>query len=174
MKVNRCINAGRFEIFASAVLCKRAMRLATSTCVAHLLGFSEIFVRPIVDPRVHPDHEFLRWWSESRCAIEYDNLARPDLHGIWRDYERRGGFYLEYETGTEPLQRPVESLGGYADLATAGIPGRPVLSRRSFGSSKRGLTRQLLPPRQGPAGDDHVPRARRRACRWGCEPGLHR
>jgi hypothetical protein len=72
------------------------------------------------------------WWSERRCAAAWDR-ARPDGYGRWRDQPPGGAppavadFFLEYDTGTEPLGRLTAKLDGYRDLAArTGIP-TPVL-----------------------------------------------
>jgi hypothetical protein len=77
-----------------------------------------------------------RWWSERRCTATWGEHARPDGYGRW--LTRPPGtaspaamavtdFFLEYDTGTENLDRLIRKLAGYHHLAArTGIP-TPVL-----------------------------------------------
>jgi hypothetical protein len=53
--------------------------------------------------------------------------VRPDGHGIWRDRDTTTGFYLEHDTGTEPIRRLVAKLEPYRRLRRDGGAGYPVL-----------------------------------------------
>ncbi|WP_442933813.1 replication-relaxation family protein [Micromonospora sp. CPCC 205556] len=91
--------------------------------------------------RTHPDHRLTRWWPESRCAqtgafaqpgdpVDLHALTppiRPDGHGIWTTPNTHVPFFLEHDTGTEPLTELLRKLIGYTQLATAGGPRWPVL-----------------------------------------------
>lgn len=52
-------------------------------------------------------------------------------------------FFLEYDTGTEPLPRLIDKLSGYASLATAGGPAGPVLFQLPGARREAGLHRFL-------------------------------
>jgi hypothetical protein len=43
--------------------------------------------------------------------------VHPDGHAVWTeqgpDGERQVGFWVEYDTGTEPLHPPVAKIGPY-------------------------------------------------------------
>ncbi|MDQ3451555.1 MAG: replication-relaxation family protein [Actinomycetota bacterium] len=57
--------------------------------------------------------------SERRCAASWGEIVRPDSYGHWREAGTDVDFFLEYDRGTEPLNRLVDKLDGYADLRTA-------------------------------------------------------
>src|SRR5205807_804592 len=61
----------------------------------------------------------VEWWSERRCEAWCRDLVRPDGYGAWRDDSRLVEFFLEYDRGTEPLDRIHEKLEGYGWLADA-------------------------------------------------------
>ena len=98
------------------------------------------------------------WWSEARCARHFGDLTRPDAYGrltTTPDTEINNGsgsggdfeFFLEYDTGTEPLTRLARKLPGYAALAdTTGIT-TPLLiwlpTARREAAARQRLTRAL-------------------------------
>jgi hypothetical protein len=45
--------------------------------------------------------------------------VRPDAFARWREGDRVRDIFLEYDTGTEPLDRVAAKLAGYDDLAEA-------------------------------------------------------
>jgi hypothetical protein len=67
------------------------------------------------------------WWSERRCADHWGRLVRPDGYGRWREDDREVDFFLEYDRGTEPLDRLAAKLAGYQQLADATRIATPVL-----------------------------------------------
>ena len=111
----------------------RAMAIALSPRLAHDTGANGVFTALAAAARASSGRQALElWWSERRCAAAWDR-ARPDGYGRWRDQLPGGGpaavadFFLEYDTGTEPLGRLIAKLAGYPDLAArTGIP-TPVL-----------------------------------------------
>jgi hypothetical protein len=110
-----------------AELRRRITRLATSPRLGHLLGVNGFFTALAGHARVNPGCSLDAWWSERRCAEHYGQIVRPDAYGAWTEASRGVQFFLEYDTGSEPLGRLVAKLPGYADLATAGGPSLPVL-----------------------------------------------
>ena len=52
---------------------------------------------------------------------------RPDGYGRWREHEREVDFFLEYDQGTEPLERVAAKLAGYHKLALATKIATPVV-----------------------------------------------
>lgn len=106
---------------------RRVERLANSPRLAHLLGINDLFSRLADHARSHPSVALEQWWSEQRCASAYAPLVRPDGYGRWTDGRRTADFFVEYDTGSEPLTQVVAKLPGYADLVTAGGPNLPVL-----------------------------------------------
>ncbi|MHB1800180.1 MAG: replication-relaxation family protein [Actinomycetes bacterium] len=105
----------------------RIIRLATNPRLPHLLGVNELFTSLAAHARTHPGTGLDAWWSEQHCARRCAPFAHPDGYGRWTDGTRSLRFFLEYDTGTEPLTRVTAKLPGYADLATAGGPSCPVL-----------------------------------------------
>jgi Replication-relaxation len=91
------------------------------------LGVNGFFCALAAHARTHPGTGLVAWWSERRCAEDYGQIVRPDVYGAWVEDGRRVDFFLEHDTGTEPLGRVAAKLSGYADLATAGGPAYPVL-----------------------------------------------
>jgi hypothetical protein len=126
-----------------AILRDRTLRLATSPRLAHLLGVNGFFTALHAHGRRTLGSRLDLWWSERKAAAEFDNLTRPDGYGRWTDQDRTVDFFLEYDTGTEPLPRLVDKLSGYADLTTAGGPGGPVLFQLPGPRREAGLHRLL-------------------------------
>lgn len=104
----------------------RTDRIATSPRLDHLLGVNEVFCELAAHARHHPGTLLAAWWSEQRATRATGGLAHPDGGGVWQSGRRRVAFWLEYDTGTEPLPRLVDKLTGYARLATTDLA-RPVL-----------------------------------------------
>ncbi|MEU9824154.1 replication-relaxation family protein [Micromonospora chersina] len=119
-------------------------RWTAARTLGHRLGVNGFFTDLAGHARTHPDHALTRWWPETRCAqpgafihpgspgdpVDVLALAtpiRPDGHGIWTAPTRQVPFFLEYDTGTEPLTELMRKLIGYARLTAAGGPRWPVL-----------------------------------------------
>jgi len=115
---------------------QRRWQLTSRANLPHLLGVNEFFTQLAAHARTHPDAELRRWWSAARCqqagafsshvrsdgrvdgvALAYRPRVRPDGHGIFTARNATTAFFLEYDTGTEPLARLVEKVDGYHDLA---------------------------------------------------------
>lgn len=110
-----------------AVVRARTDRLSLSPRLQHLLGVNQVFCALIAHARRHRGTELVRWWPEHRATRAAGDLVRPDGHGLWRDNGRRVPFWLEYDTGTEPLSSKVaDKLAGYARLASTDLA-YPVL-----------------------------------------------
>jgi hypothetical protein len=111
----------------------RALGIALSPRLAHDTGANGIFTHLAAAARASGGRAALEcWWSERRCAAAWGDHARPDGYGRWS--ERGPGqppavtdFFLEYDTGTEPLTRVVAKLAGYAALAARTGIATPVL-----------------------------------------------
>jgi hypothetical protein len=97
----------------------RVLRLATSPTLDHLLGVNGVFTALLADARTRPGVALVAWESEAACAARLGGLARPDGHGVWAEAGRQVGFWLEYDTGTERLDRLTGKLPGYRDVARA-------------------------------------------------------
>ncbi|MGS2620109.1 replication-relaxation family protein, partial [Micromonospora sp. LZ34] len=125
--------------------------------LGHRLGVNRFFTDLAGHARTHPDHALTRWWPESRCAqtgafarpgdpVNLHALAapiRPDGHGIWTTPDARVPFFLEHDTGTEPLTELIRKLIGYARLAEAGGPRWPVLFWLHFAKRAHHLHQHL-------------------------------
>jgi hypothetical protein len=110
-----------------SVLRDRVVALAAGQRTTHTLGVNHFFCALHKAAREHPDAEVVAWWSERRCATEWGELVRPDAYGIWEEDGQRVEFFLEHDTGSEPLARVAGKLDGYRDLAEADGVSRPVL-----------------------------------------------
>ena len=86
-------------------------------------------------PAPGPAARLDEWWSERRCAREWGEVVRPDGYGIWSEADTNLPFLLEYDNGTERLERLAAKLDGYARLAAAA--GHPNWVLFSFPSPRR-------------------------------------
>jgi hypothetical protein len=93
--------------------------LAASQRLAHLVGLNGFFTILLRSARTRPGCWLDEWWSERRCAREWGEVVRPDGYGIWTEANTSLPFLLEYDNGTERLERLAGKLGGYARLAAA-------------------------------------------------------
>lgn len=93
----------------------------------HLRGVNEFFCRLIAHARSHPEAALEEWRSEWATAKLFPARVRPDGFGRWRDGEAWCEFFLEYDTGTEPLGRLAAKLPGYAELMHSADTCSPVL-----------------------------------------------
>jgi hypothetical protein len=111
----------------------RSMAIALSPRLAHNTGANGIFTALAAAARASSGQATLEcWWGERRCAAAWGDHARPDGYGRWS--EQHPGqppatvdFFLEYDTGTEPLRRVIAKLAGYAALAARTGITTPVL-----------------------------------------------
>ncbi|MGH9127666.1 MAG: replication-relaxation family protein, partial [Acidimicrobiales bacterium] len=110
-----------------SVLRDRVVALAAGQRTTHMLGVNGFFCALHKVARDRPTAEVVAWWSERRCAAEWGELVRPDAYGIWDEDGQRVEFFLEHDTGSEPLSRVAGKLAGYRDLAEADGTARPLL-----------------------------------------------
>lgn len=108
----------------------RRWHLTNRANLPHLLGVNQFFIDLAGYARTNEYARLERWWPASRCRrvgaltadhddplmLAYIPRIRPDGHGIWVGGGRRVPFFVEHDTGTEPLPRLVDKLSGYADL----------------------------------------------------------
>ena len=106
---------------------ERQDRIFSSPRLDHLLGINEFFIQLLVHARHHPQTRLARWWSERDTSAAYGRRIHPDGHGVWIAGGRSVGFFLEYDTGTEPLGRLVGKLASHRRLRSDGGPSYPVL-----------------------------------------------
>jgi hypothetical protein len=93
--------------------------LAASQRLAHLVGTNGLFTALLRAARTRPVCALTEWWSERRCAREWGEVVRPDGYGIWTEHGTSLPFLVEYDNGTERLDRLAGKLDGYARLAEA-------------------------------------------------------
>lgn len=98
----------------------KALALAHSQRLVHTVGVNGFFTALIGAARRSPSRSALtEWWSERRCAATWGHTVRPDGYGCWREGGEATDFFLEYDRGTETLDRLVEKLDRYAKLQAA-------------------------------------------------------
>jgi hypothetical protein len=112
---------------------RRRRQLTNRANLPHLLGVNGFFTDLAEYARTHPRASLDRWWSAAACArmgafaepgddIQvhvYTARVRPDGHGIWTDHDTTVPFFLEHDTGSEPLGTLTAKITGYVDLARA-------------------------------------------------------
>ncbi|MGH3779631.1 MAG: replication-relaxation family protein [Pseudonocardiaceae bacterium] len=105
----------------------RAFGIAHSLRLAHTIGVNDWFTALIAAARHDPDLTLDAWWSETRCARHFADLTKPDAYGRWRAHGREIEFFLEYDFGTEALDKLASKLHGYAALTATTAITTPVL-----------------------------------------------
>jgi hypothetical protein len=121
----------------------RVLRLAENPRLGHLLGVNGFFASLARQARASQGSSLDAWWSEARATKACGQLARPDGLGAWREQDRQARFFLEYDTGTESLDRLAAKLSGYRDVVDAGGPACPVLFWLPSAIRETNLRRQL-------------------------------
>lgn len=93
---------------------------AASPRLDHLVGLNSIFMALLGAARRSGGRASLdEWWSERRCHKAMAGFVIPDGYGIWREGNAFTEFCLEYDMGTETLDRLKAKLTGYRDLERA-------------------------------------------------------
>jgi len=121
---------------------EKVLALAHSEHLAHTVGVNGFFCDLIAFARQHHPTSadngppgvlgvlgaaLTAWWSEWRCHARWDRLVRPDGYGRWHHDGREIDFFVEYDRGTEPLDRLVAKLSGYERLAIGSQLWTPIL-----------------------------------------------
>ncbi|MEN3616183.1 replication-relaxation family protein [Plantactinospora sp. ZYX-F-223] len=110
---------------------RRRWHLTNRANLPHLLGVNGFFTDLAGYARTHPEASLDRWWPAARYqrsggfaesgdpvqVLVYTPRVRPDGHGIWTEHSTSLPFFVEYDTGTEPLPVLVDKIAGYQDLA---------------------------------------------------------
>lgn len=107
-------------------------RLVESPKLRHQLGVNDFFVGLAAyarrvgwpDANVFDGNGLDSWRSEADITDHHDRLVRPDGFGCWSERGRLTRFYLEYDTGSETLDRVAAKLDDYD--AAARRAGRPL------------------------------------------------
>ncbi|MFJ9174919.1 replication-relaxation family protein [Streptomyces sp. NPDC102360] len=94
-------------------------RIAYSPWLGHDLGTNDVLTHLAAHHHEHPDIHLELWLSERSCARRWGDIIRPDAYAHWRDGEHLLPFFLEYDTGSQPLARVEAKLTGYAAFRTA-------------------------------------------------------
>jgi hypothetical protein len=121
----------------------RALAWAYSPRLNHLIGVNGVFTGLIAAARRQSAARLDQWWPELRCTKTWGAYTRPDGYGRWREGDTYVDFFLEYDTGTEPLTKVVKKLRGYAELAAADGVTTPVLIWTSSAAREANLHREL-------------------------------
>jgi hypothetical protein len=117
----------------------RAIALGSSQRLEHQIGVNQFFIDLMKEERRRPEEvRMTEWWSEARCANAMAGIVYPDAYGVWEEAGRRLEFLLEYDRGTESLDRLAAKLEGYhlrvprgyAQFPSKIWSGRPDSNRR--------------------------------------------
>lgn len=103
----------------------RLRRILESPRLGHLLGVNQFFAeladysrRAGLGGFAADERDFGReglhtWRSEESITEFYGNKITPDGYGCWHENGRWLGFFLEHDTGTEPLRRVADKIDRY-------------------------------------------------------------
>jgi hypothetical protein len=136
---------------------QRRWHLTTRANLPHLLGVNQFFTDLAGHARTHPDTALSRWWPAARCQQTgafaepdddiqikvYTARIRPDGHGIWTEHHATVPFFVEFDTGTEPLGTLTDKITNYERLATVTRRIWPVLFSLHATARERHLHQRL-------------------------------
>ena len=95
----------------------RALSVAASPQLGHLLGVNTFFTALMRDARERPGCRLAEWLSSALCAAVHDRpygaRLRPDGYAVWVERTVRLPFFVEYDCGTERLERLKDKVRGY-------------------------------------------------------------
>ena len=137
---------------------RRRWQLTNRANLPHLLGVNQFFIDLAGYARTHPQASLDRWWPAARCqqmgafadpddddvqVRVYTPRVRPDGHGIWTENGVTVPYFVEFDTGSEPLGVLVDKIAGYHELAR--VTGRvwPVLFWLHAAARERHLQQRL-------------------------------
>lgn len=136
----------------------REIGRAYSLRLAHTIGTNGVFTALVAHARqADATCQLTAWWSETRCARHFGDVARPDAYGRWREGDHEIEWFLEFDYGTEKLAVLASKLADYERLAaTTGIttpvliwlpsPRRERNARRVLAEAHHALNRPELVP----------------------------
>ncbi|MFE9004332.1 replication-relaxation family protein [Streptomyces sp. NPDC007875] len=128
-------------------------RIAYSPSLGHDIGVNELLTH-LAAPTPNTTHGHLTLWlSERSCARRWDDMIRPDAYAHWHDPTTPDAdnpvllpFFLEYDTGSQPLPRVEAKLAGYAAFTTSTNTRPALLIHTRTASRDRALRHRLAQP----------------------------
>jgi hypothetical protein len=132
----------------------KALGIAHSQCLGHVVGVNGLCTALMACAR-HRRSQGVRlvaWCLERRCHDHWGQLVRPDGYGRWHEHGTQVDFLLEYDRGTEPLDRLAAKLAEPARSphpSCSGCPprvGRPACARPSPATPDGPRRRSWWPP----------------------------
>ncbi|MEU3962951.1 replication-relaxation family protein [Streptomyces buecherae] len=121
-------------------------RIAYSPSLGHDLGVNDLLTRLAAHGRSTAATGLSLWLSERSCARRWGDIVRPDGYAHWHDRGQLLPFFLEYDTGSQPLPRVEAKLAGYATF-TVTTGARPALLIHTRTASRdQALRRRLVGP----------------------------
>jgi hypothetical protein len=126
----------------------RRRRLTSSRVLDHLLGVNQFFTDLAGHARLHGG-QLQRWLSAAQCAQPWalGDVAflgvKPDGHGVWAENDAVTPFYLEWDSGTEPLPVLTDKIGQYHRQMQHRLPRWPVLISLHSAVRERNLHHRL-------------------------------
>ncbi|WP_342776401.1 replication-relaxation family protein [Streptomyces armeniacus] len=118
-------------------------RIAYSPWLGHDLGVNDLLTRLTARGRDAPHAGLPLWLSENSCARRWGDIVRPDAYAHWSDHGALLPFFLEYDTGSQPLARVDAKLPAYAAF-TAATHARPALLIHTRTASREAALRRRL------------------------------
>ncbi|GAA2662919.1 replication-relaxation family protein [Streptomyces vastus] len=106
-------------------------RIAYSPSLGHDLGVNELLTHLAARAHTRPEAQLALWLSERSAARRWGDIIRPDAYAHYRDDGHLLPFFLEYDTGSQPLPRVEAKLAAYAafTLATSTSPALLIHTR---------------------------------------------
>ncbi|SHL81380.1 replication-relaxation family protein [Streptomyces yunnanensis] len=93
--------------------------IAYSPSLGHDLGVNDLLTHLAAHAHTTPNTGLPLWLSERSAARCWGDLIRPDAYAHYRDGDPVLPFFLEYDTGSQPLARVEAKLVGYAAFTSA-------------------------------------------------------
>ncbi|GAA2110085.1 replication-relaxation family protein [Streptomyces synnematoformans] len=119
-------------------------RVAYSPSLGHDLGVNELLVHLAAHGRTAATTGLPLWLSERSCARRWGDIVRPDAYAHYADGDLLLPFFLEYDTGSQPLSRVEAKLTGYAAFTTTTASARPALLIHTRTASRDQALRRRL------------------------------
>ncbi|MFF3911041.1 replication-relaxation family protein [Streptomyces sp. NPDC001848] len=121
-------------------------RIAYSPSLGHDIGVNELLTHLAAHSRTTPRATLSLWLSERSCARRWGDIVRPDAYAHWHDGDQLLPFFLEYDTGSQPLARVEAKLAGYAAFATSANARPALLIHTRTTSRDQAIRRRLAAP----------------------------